>query len=112
MDSGLENSDWKCIAIDSGATALEKLETHRFNAIFLDLVMPGLNGADTFRQIRRIDPTANVVIITGYLNSYLMEEALRVGPFAVMKKPFTLEELRIVLMNAVNEPAPIPSKSR
>ena len=110
--AALENSDWKCITVDSGASALEQLETHRFNAIFLDLVMPGLNGAETFRQIRRMEPAANVVIITGYPNSDLMEEALQVGPFAVMKKPFTLEDLGIVLMNAVNEPATVPSKSR
>ena len=63
--------------------------------------MPGMNGAETFREIRRAYPTAKVVIITADPNSDLMAEALDVGPFAVMRKPFTLDELRVVLGSVV-----------
>ena len=77
--------------------ALEKLKAQRFDVIFLDLAMPGMNGAETFREIRRAHPAAKVVIITADPNSDLMAKALDVGPFAVMRKPFTLDELRVVL---------------
>jgi DNA-binding NtrC family response regulator len=70
--------------------------------------MLGLSGADVFREIRKVDPAANVVIITAYPDSALMAEALQVGPFAMMRKPFSLEELRVVL----NHGAPVAEPAR
>lgn len=98
----LAYTGWKSTVVESGQAALEKLKEQRFDLIFLDLVMPGVNGAHTFREIRRADPGANVVIITAYPDSALMSEALQVGPFAMMRKPFTLEELRMVLQNVAS----------
>ena len=63
--------------------------------------MPEINGPQLFREIRRHDPDVDVVIITGYPDSALMAEALEIGPFAVMKKPFTLDDLRAVLTRSV-----------
>ena len=60
----LARSGWESITVESGQVALEKLKEQRFDLVFLDLVMAGVNGADTFRDIRRMDPEANVVIIT------------------------------------------------
>lgn len=93
----LDRNGWKAVAAESGRAALESLNEQRFDLIFLDLVMPGLTGADTFREIRKVDPEANVMIVTAYPNSALMYEALQVGPFGMMKKPFTLDELHRVL---------------
>ena len=93
----LGSNGWECTTADSGPGALEKLAQRRFDLVFLDLVMPGMNGARAFREIRNRDPEANVVIITGYPSSDLMAEALQVGPFAVMKKPFATEDIRLVL---------------
>jgi len=93
----LARCDWRGTAVDSGEGALGKLETEHFDLIILDLVMPGMSGAETFRGIRKVDAEVPVVIITAYPDSNLMAQALQVGPFAVMKKPLTLNELRQVL---------------
>lgn len=93
----LARCDWRGAAVGSGEGALEKLETEHFDLILLDLVMPGMSGAETFRGIRKVDPEVPVVIITAYPDSNLMAQALEVGPFAVMKKPLTLDDLRQVL---------------
>ena len=97
LSRALASNGWKAVAAESGLAALERLEEQRFELIFLDLGIPGLNGADTFREIRKVDPEANVMIVTAYPNSALMYEALQVGPFGMMKKPFTLDELHTVL---------------
>ena len=86
-----------CVVASSGVEAIAKVMDHRFDLIFLDLVMPGMNGVETFRAVREVVPGALVVIVTAYSDSELMAEALEIGPFAVMKKPFTLAELRVVL---------------
>jgi CheY-like chemotaxis protein len=100
----LARHGWRSTVAQGGEAALEQLQGQRFNLVFLDLMMPGMNGAETFREIRQIDPVANVVIITAYPDSALMSEALQVGPFAVMRKPFSLEELRVVLGQGASAP--------
>ena len=93
----LSNNGWESIAVASGEKALSQLNEHRFDLIFLDLVMAGMNGAKTFKEIRQIEPEVQIVVVTAYPDSALLSEALQIGPFAVMKKPFSVEELQGVL---------------
>ena len=96
----LAATGWRSVEAQSGEAALVELQQRRFDVIFLDLFMHGMNGAQTFREIRAADPEANVVIATAYPDSDLMAEALQIGPFAVMRKPFTLSQLHTVLKHA------------
>lgn len=85
----LERGNYYVITAEDGINALKLVEAQNFDLIFLDLKMTGMDGAETFRRIRRTDDSVSVVIITGYPTSELMEKALDQGPFGVMKKPFT-----------------------
>lgn len=76
------------IAAETGAEGLELLEQVDFGLVFLDLKMPGMDGAEVFRRIRQIKPELPVIIITGYPDSELMARALAQGPFGMMNKPF------------------------
>ena len=97
VSRALERSGWNCSAVSSGQEALQELQDRRFDVILLDLVMAGMNGAETFRQLRKVDPDVEVVIITAFADSTLMTEALQIGPFSIMRKPVVLEELRSLL---------------
>ncbi len=97
LAAALQESGWESIAAESGLIALEKLKDRAFDLVFLDLVMRGMNGAETFREIRKVTPGVEVVIVTGYPDSAIMSDALRVGPFAVISKPFSLDQLHLVL---------------
>ncbi len=77
----------------SSLEALELLGKTHFDLIFLDLVMPELDGAELFRQIRQMDKKTPVAIITGYPDSDVMSRAMECGPFTVLKKPFTGEDI-------------------
>ena len=59
-----------------------------FELIFLDLKMPGMDGAELFHQIRTIKPNLSVTIITGNPDSGIMARALAQGPLGVMSKLF------------------------
>ena len=95
--AALETSTWEGVAAESGQVALEKLGQQPFDMVFLDLLMPDMNGAETFREIRKMLPDMEVAIVTAYPDSALMHEALRVGPFTVIEKPFSLEPLHLIL---------------
>ena len=77
----------------SSLEALELIGNRHFDLIFLDLVMPDLDGVEVLKRIREAGKNIPVVIITGYSDSDLMNKALGYGPFTVMKKPFTGEEI-------------------
>lgn len=93
----LEDNRWRSVVAASGQEALECLNRHRFDLVFLDLVIPDMTGPQIFREIRDLDYSINVVIITAYPDSQLMDEALEVGPFALMKKPFSQDDIRSLL---------------
>ena len=101
----LGTGGWKCVTADSGPAALNHLRQSQFDLLFLDRIMPVMNGAVTLRGIRKLDQEVPVVIITGYPDSDLMSEALQTGPFAVMKKPFPLKDLRLMLSHSVQRSA-------
>ncbi|MFC1928921.1 response regulator [Chloroflexota bacterium] len=77
----------------SSIEALELLKNRHFDLIFLDLLIPELDGAELFRHIRQTDKRIPVAIITGYPDSDLMGKAMEHGPFTVLKKPFTSDDI-------------------
>ncbi len=72
---------------------MELVSNKHFDIIFLDLLMPEPDGAELFRQIRQMDKKIPVAIITGYPDSDLMRRAMKCGPFTVMQKPFSSDDI-------------------
>ncbi len=77
----------------SSLKALELMAKKHFNLIFLDLLIPELDGAELFRRIRQMDKELPVAIITSYPDSDLMRKAMEHGPFTVIKKPFSADDI-------------------
>ncbi len=84
----------ECDAVDSGAAALEKLTAETYDLVLMDCQMPGVNGFDTTREIRRresADPDAvaiPIIAITASAMKSDREECLRAGMDDYMTKPF------------------------
>lgn len=95
--ASLDQLGWDAVLAGSGEDALLQAKERSFDMTFIDLLMPTINVAETFKHIRRIDPESSVVIVTGYADSIPMQEALLTGPFAVMRKPFSIDDLRLVI---------------
>jgi len=71
----------------SGPEAIEKVEASAFDCIFMDIRMPGMNGVEAFKEIKRLAPDCPVVMMTAYALHDLIEEAKREGALAVIDKP-------------------------
>ena len=85
----------------SSLEALELMGEKHFDLIFLDLLIPELDGAELFRRIRQMDKDVPVAIITGYPDSDLMKRAMEYGPFTVMKKPFNSDDIMNIVRSFV-----------
>jgi excisionase family DNA binding protein len=84
----LEGLGHRVITAEAASKGLELVKQRDFALVFLDLKMPGMDGAKLFRQIKTLKPKLPVIIITGYPDSDIMARALAQGPFGVMNKPF------------------------
>jgi excisionase family DNA binding protein len=85
----LEELGHRVITARTAAEGLDLVKQRDFALVFLDLKMPGMDGAELLRQIRNIKPGLAVTIITGYPDSDIVTRALAHGPLGVMNKPFS-----------------------
>ena len=81
----------------SGEEGLALLAQKRPDALFLDLVMPGMSGIEVLRRIREVHPALPVVVITGHASTAEIEEAKRLGVTDCVAKPFVLNQLNRAL---------------
>ncbi len=83
-----------------GLALLEKIS---FDAVLLDLVMPDIDGLETLKRIRGIDPESEVIIITGYGTIQSAVESIKAGAFHFLSKPFTPDDLRHLVDRALEK---------
>jgi excisionase family DNA binding protein len=89
----LEELGHKVVAAETGLEGLKLVKQQDFAMVFLDLKMPGMDGAELFRQIKTIRPQLPVIIITGHPDSDIMARALAQAPFGLMNKPFNESDI-------------------
>jgi CheY-like chemotaxis protein len=91
--------------VSSGAEALDVLGRERFDAVFMDVQMPGMDGLETTRRIRAakgsLDPEVPVVAVTAHARRGDREMCLQAGMNAFVPKPCTPEDLREALLRVV-----------
>ena len=85
------------ITTQSGIEASRAIEDSNIDLVFLDLVLPDMNGVEVLKEIKKAKSDLPVVIITGYPDSEIMNQALELGPISVLKKPFSREQIRDLL---------------
>lgn len=76
---------------EDGDIAVQKCRSHHYDIVFLDMRMPHMSGLDACRSILNLDPTVKVVMMSGYSEDKLMDEAISCGAMAKISKPFDLK---------------------
>jgi excisionase family DNA binding protein len=94
---GLQAPQRQILTAASGEDAIEVVKQTPVDLVTLDLVMPGMNGVETFRQIHALRPELPVVMVTGYPDSNLIARALEIGPFTVINKPIDINHIQKVV---------------
>ena len=91
------------IEAEDGYKASELAKGNKFDLYFIDVRMPGMDGLETFRQIRQIHPEALVVMMTGYALDNILEQAQKEGASGSIRKPFAIGEIKGIVEKAARE---------
>ena len=95
----LEMSGHEVTLAHSGEEAIEIFSAQDFDIAFMDVMMPGMNGVETFLEIRKIKPNAKVIMMTGYSVEQLLQQAVDNGAIGVLSKPVAIELVNDALEN-------------
>jgi DNA-binding NtrC family response regulator len=87
----------------TGEEGLRKIEENHYDVALLDLMLPGKSGMEVQRDIKRIDPTLPVVIITAMGAIEAAVSAIKEGSFDYVTKPWNNEKLLVIVANAVKQ---------
>ncbi len=88
-----------------GESALEGLSTTRPDLITLDAVLPGMDGLETLRRIKKRVPEVPVIMLSGHGQARTIVEAMRLGATDFLRKPFEVEELELAFRKALDNRA-------
>src|SRR4030042_2472070 len=96
MHQVLKKEGYQVREAADGKEGLSLFNKETFQVVFLDLKLPGLNGLRILGQMKEANPETPIIIITGYGSIESAVEAIKLGAFDYMFKPFSPEELRVV----------------
>lgn len=108
----LEKEGYSVVAMDNGIDALKFIrkgrdpETgsgHGFDLIITDIKMPGVSGVKILRESMRLHPHTPVIMITAFASTEVAVEAMKLGAYDYITKPFKVDEIKIIIKNAIEK---------
>lgn len=108
----LRESNYDTIAVDSPLIGLQLLQQEVFDVLVTDLRMPQMHGIDFLKRVKKEHPHITVIVMTAYASVETAVEALRFGAYNYIKKPFSSDELIMMLdkLKALRSKSPDKTK--
>ncbi len=103
--SVLEEHGYRVIEAQNGYEAIEIFQekAHEIDLVLLDLIMPEMDGKDTFWNLKKLLPNIRVILLTGYVADSTVRSMLNNGARAFLTKPFRLQDLLVVVNQVLTE---------
>lgn len=90
------------ITAEDAHQAIKRVKEDGFTIIFMDIVLPNMNGVETYKVIKKMSPTTVTVMMTGYSVEDLVKEAINEGAYGCLYKPFGIDEVLNVVKEIIN----------
>ncbi len=103
LEIALSKAGHRITVAESGRRAIDLVEKQAFDLVISDIKMPDMSGVEVLRHVTDTDPRIPVVMITAYASAETAVEALRLGAYDYLTKPFNLEELKVNIENALEK---------
>ena len=103
VESFLKPQGYKCISMNDPKKAIAKIKSQPPKLVFLDIVMPGMDGIETLERIKSLDKRIRVIMVTGVSDKDICIEAIKKGASGYITKPFSLQQLQVTLTTTLFE---------
>lgn len=104
LAANLELEGYEVLEAASGQAAIDLVREQAFDLVITDVRMPGIDGFETFREMRKLRPGITVVLMTAFTLERHLDEALDEGVYTVMMKPFAMDRTIQLIARAVRRP--------
>ncbi len=97
----LNEREYEVSTAESGEVGLQMIEENCYDIILLDLMMPSLSGFEVLERVKTLHPDSVIIVISGYVTVENSIEAMKKGAFDFIPKPFTPDQLRVLVSKAL-----------
>jgi DNA-binding NtrC family response regulator len=97
----LDGDEFQVESVQDGREALRKIEENPYDVIILDIMMPNMDGLEVLRRVKETHPNVDVIMITGLSQIDTAVQAMKLGAFDYISKPFEPDELKLVVQRAL-----------
>jgi DNA-binding NtrC family response regulator len=104
MSGILELEGYTVVTAEDGTEALERVRAMHIDIAFLDIRMPGMNGVETFKAIKKASPHTVVIMMTAYAVNDLIKEAVVEGAYTCIHKPFDMDTVIATIREISSKP--------
>ena len=98
----LSDEGYKVSTAVDGYAALKVVDSDSPDLVLLDIWMPGMDGIETLKEIKKYHPHTQVIIITGHGNVETAVKATKLGAFDLIEKPLSIDKIILTINNALN----------
>jgi DNA-binding NtrC family response regulator len=101
----LAGGDYQVDAVQDGFAALRMVEDTGYDVVLLDVMMPKMDGLEVLRRVKEAHPDIDVIMVTGLSQIDTAVQAMKLGAFDYLSKPFDPDELKLVVKRALERRA-------
>jgi two-component system nitrogen regulation response regulator NtrX len=98
----LSDEGYETLTASNGYEALKLIESEAPDLVLLDIWMPGMDGIETLKEIKRTNPFLQVIIISGHGTIETAVKATKLGAYDFIEKPLSIEKVIVTINNALN----------
>ncbi|MFC1564621.1 sigma-54-dependent transcriptional regulator [candidate division KSB1 bacterium] len=98
----LEDENLSAADVESGEEALKLAEDNFYKVVFLDVLLPGIDGIETLKRLKKISPGSTIIMMSGHANVEMAIEAIKYGAYNFFEKPLIPEKILLELKHIDN----------
>ncbi len=91
------------VAAENGSDALKAVQTEIFDLVISDVKMAGMNGIIVLKTVKEVSPETVVIMITAYASAETAVEAMKLGAYDYITKPFKVDEIKLIIQKALEK---------
>lgn len=99
----LKKEGHEVVTAENGADALKAVHAEIFDLVITDVKMPGVSGIDVLKMIKEISPETVVIMITAFATAETAVEAMKLGAYDYITKPFKIDEIKLIIQKALEK---------